>query len=336
MDRNRISKHKFCVTITKEISNLTKLDNWHVALFLAEDFLIVGACIALCLNVSWFFYPVAWLVIGSRQRGLANIMHAAAHGTAAKNPTWNYISGAIFSGYLVGQQYVRYIQSHVVRHHGRFGNKEADPDYQQMLNLGLYYVKNPAEFRKQFVRNALFGFMIPKYLMYVVRDRFLIQHDPNYPEVRSIITAKQDRAIFLIQWVVILGLAFYFGAAGHLLIFWIVPLVSSAMIVGWFIELSEHFPLMASSGVDIHKSRNCQGNLIEHFLVGVHNDDYHLEHHLNPRVPMWNLKKASKIRMNDPDYSSWNSRCAGIFSHGIDSQNGDTLFAFIRKNHLTT
>ncbi|QFT33961.1 Fatty acid desaturase [Labrenzia sp. THAF82] len=334
MEKRKIEKHRFSDEIVDELVPLTKIGNWRIVLLVAEDYVIIGFCIALCLSVSWLFYPLAWLVIGSRQRGLANIMHAAAHGTAACHPAWNYMVGTVFAGYLVGQQFVRYIQTHVVRHHGMFGTESADPDYRQQIELGFYLIKNPRQFYNKFVRNALLGLMIPKYILYIVKDRFLSFRESGFPEVRSIVTAQQDRIFFTIQWLVILTASVYFGFFWILIAFWIVPLFTSAMIIGWFIELSEHFPLMESGEKDIYMSRNRQGNFIEHFLAGVHNDDYHLEHHLNPRIPMWNLKKASKIRAKDPEYQRWNKSCAGIFSRGEGAMYGDTLFQHIAKEHL--
>lgn len=98
------------------------------------------------------------------------------------------------------------------------------------------------------------------------------------------------------------------------MLFWFVPFFSSAMIVGWFIELAEHFPLMQRAENTLQSSRNRHGNWLERFFTAVHFDNYHQEHHLNPAVPFWNLRKSNLIHMRDSTYSAWDSRWGGIFS----------------------
>lgn len=42
------------------------------------------------------------------------------------------------------------------------------------------------------------------------------------------------------------AVAGYFGVIGQLLLFWLVPLFTMAVAVGWIIELAEHYPLPAA------------------------------------------------------------------------------------------
>jgi fatty acid desaturase len=54
---------------------------------------------------------------------------------------------------------------------------------------------------------------------------------------------------------------------------------------------------------DIHMSRNrVLYSKIGNFFLNIHNEGFHLVHHLYPNMPSWNLKKAHKILMEDNEY----------------------------------
>jgi fatty acid desaturase len=72
--------YKFSLEIKSQLKELTKLDNWHGFLALLEDRLLILASILITSHVTWFFYPIALLVIGSRQRALTTLLHDSAHG----------------------------------------------------------------------------------------------------------------------------------------------------------------------------------------------------------------------------------------------------------------
>lgn len=313
--------------INRHVRELTRLDNWHSVVYLTLDYLIIIAMIALSLRVSFWFYPVSWLVIGSRQRGLANLLHAAAHGTLARNRKWNFISGTFLSGYLIGQQFVRYHHSHVVSHHGRFGDPHSDPDYRQHIALGLYqFDSRKHNLKKEIYRTAL-GLNIPGYIAYVLNARLLGKVPEKYDN--RIVSQRTDQLLFYTWWAMIIVTSLSLGVFDWLLLFWFIPLCSSAMMIGWFIELAEHYPLMSPKAKAAHATRNRHGNWLERLLTGVHNDHYHLEHHLSPKVPMWNLPTTNHVRQADPDYRERDNQCGGIFSKKDALVSRKTLLQYV-------
>ena len=320
-----VSNHKFSSDIRVEIAALTDLDNWHALLLVLEDYLIIGLSIASCYLISWYLYPVAVLIIGARHRGLANLLHASVHRTLAKNPLLNFLLGSIFSGYLIFQQVVIYQQSHVLQHHGNFGDSVKDPDYNYHIEAGLYQNLTPTEFRFRYILLPLIGAKVPAYLFYVIRERFWTKVDSD--KQTAFVSAIVDKSLFLGQWLLILGMLGYLGLIKEFLLFWIVPYLTSFMILGWFTELSEHYPLIQLSNDTICMSRNRHGNWIERFLTGIHNDHYHQEHHLNPAIPMWNLPKAHQIHIRDSVYSEWDSQWGGIFFSA--DRNRKTLLYYL-------
>ncbi|TDX23708.1 fatty acid desaturase [Modicisalibacter xianhensis] len=315
------------VEIKRQIRTLTSLDNWHCLLYLLKDYLIIGACITLCFTVSWWLYPLAWLVIGTRQRGLANLLHAASHNTLAKNRYWNFVAGTVLSGYLVGQKYVLYCYTHVTQHHGHLGDPAHDPDYQQHLAAGLYKKRTKAEFVWAYVAKAFLGLKIPQYLSYVCRDRFFGRVPARYDN--RIVSQRFDNWLFALFWVGIFTVSSFLGIVHWLLLFWLFPLMSSAMIIGWFIEMAEHFPLVREPRSRLYLTRNRNGNRFELLFTGVHHDNYHLEHHLNPNVPMWHLPQSQAVRLQNPIYRRWDEQWGGIFTKCDRKPTRKTFYEYI-------
>jgi len=82
--------------------------------------------------------------------------------------------------------------------------------------------------------------------------------------------------------------------------------------------MAEHFPI-ADNEKEIEKSWNRFGNKFELFFTGMHNENYHLTHHLMPNIPFWNLPKAHKIMLNNEEYKKLNENMGGIFSSANSS-----------------
>lgn len=78
--------------IRERIRNLYRYDNYHGPLAVSINFLTIAFAIALS-TYCYYFFPLTILVIGSRQRALATLLHEAAHGTLAKNKTLNTLLG---------------------------------------------------------------------------------------------------------------------------------------------------------------------------------------------------------------------------------------------------
>lgn len=85
--------------------------------------------------------------------------------------------------------------------------------------------------------------------------------------------------------------------------------------------MSEHYPLMNNS-INLYKTRNRHSHWLEKFLTGMHNESYHLVHHLNPAIPFWNVPKAHQIYLQDKNYDQFDRQAGGIF---ISANNTPSL-----------
>jgi fatty acid desaturase len=314
--------------VYRRIKPLVKYDNYHCLLALLFDYSIIGLSVYLCVGVSYWLYPLPLILIGSTQRALINLLHESTHGNLAANKFMNLICGTVLSGYLVLHLFVPYKNSHLGYHHRFLGDPEKDPDYNFHLRCGLYEMKesNASFFLKNILLTA-FGARSFQYIYFVFKDRIFFRQADAI--VRAPIGIGTERAIFAIEWIALLTVFAYLGIVKFLLLFWIVPLVTSAVAVGWISELAEHYPLPQSESVALFMTRNRHGWLVEQFLLGRHHDNYHLVHHLAPGVPFWNMKRAHRILLEDESYRRWDRIWGGILTRTRKDQ--ETLISYACK-----
>ncbi len=304
----RLQRHRFDPETIKQVRALYGLDNWHGPLALASDYIVIGLAILACVQFGWIAYPFAVIIIGSRQRALATITHEASHRTLMTNTKLNDILGKYMSGYLIGVLFNAYQESHVKSHHGHFGHEEEDADYKYMRDMGVYEDCSQAQYTWNILIRPLLFLRLPSYLGFLLRDRLLaIRSDEGRREAINM-------AVF---WAGLLALIVYLGVAWEFVLYWVIPFLTAFQIIGWYIELSEHAPMMGV-GLDIHMSRNRNSHWLEHALTGVHGECYHLAHHLWARVPFWKLKQLNEILRQDRAYREHDDRCGGI----VFSNNG--------------
>lgn len=309
-------KHKkFDIQILREIKILYRYDNWHAVIALLLDYLVITIAIYLS-ECSFAFLPISILLIGSRQRALATILHEASHSALTKNKKLGKILGTYCSGYLIFQSWNSYYLSHVKQHHPKLGS-EIDPDY-------LYY-KESKIFEKHSKLAFFYHFLISHFLFlktlsslkYLIYNRLL---KTNFFELLKIIVMHLTLALTLSYCI---GWYAYF-------LYWLLPYITTFQMITWFIELAEHYPMIASAEQNIMASRNRFSHPIEHFFTGMHSENYHLIHHLFPAIPFWNLKKAHKILLQDKDYSEINSTFGGIF---LSNRGYSSMWINLWKNY---
>ena len=68
-------------------------------------------------------------------------------------------------------------------------------------------------------------------------------------------------------------------------------------------SVAEHFGELAYDDL-LSSTRSVKANLLERFFIAPHQVGYHLEHHLYPGVPFYNLPKLHQLLMSVSDYSS--------------------------------
>lgn len=295
------------------IKNLYKRDNYHGLISLSQDFIWISVAITLPIILSFWLYPLSALIIGDRQRALASLLHEAAHGTLFKKHFLNTSIGRVISGWTILQSFGAYRQSHVLNHHPRIGEEVDDPDLRYMIAEGVYVKQSRSVFIGRYVLGPLIGTRTVKYIWFLLKDRLIgpLHTGEHRVETIAVVIFHATAAILMYQM----------NALSYFLLYWWIPFVTIYPIIGWFSELSEHFPMMKNTPNDpIYSSRNRYASPVEAFFIGTHGDNYHLTHHLLPGVPHWNLEKATKILREHEEFRNWDDIWGGIFTSSNPSR----------------
>lgn len=304
INRKDLKQHKFSPEIKERVQKLCHLDNYNGLLFVLEDWLVMACSILVSAIVTAYFpktlfstatYGLAVLVMGSRMRGLAGILHQSTHGTMAKDRKLNLFIGTALSGWTILQSWTGYFRNHVVEHHAFLGDPDRDPDFVQIRTSTKLYEPNTT---RSDVINYLLSIPGPAYTLtyiYYLATIYII------PEAES----KIETIFRSTYWFTMLAIFYHFGLLQSFMFYWMVPLLTTCTWTAALIEFAEHYPLLRESMQkkgDLYITRNRVCSWLEDFFTGWHNEGYHLTHHLFPRLPGWNLRKAHYILLEDAEY----------------------------------
>lgn len=304
--RRDLRMHKFSPELREKVRELCELDNYNGLLFVLEDWLVIGTAILVSICVSSYYpatvisvltYALAVLVIGSRMRGLAGMLHQSTHGTMAKNRRLNLFLGTVPSAWPILQSWTGYFRNHVVEHHSFLGDPVRDPDFVQIRTSTRLY--DPATTRSDVIK-YLVSIPGPTYTLtyvYYLATSYIV------PPAES----KIETLLRSLYWFTGLAAFYHFGLLPAFAYYWMIPLLTTCTWVAALIEFAEHYPLLREAlqkRGELYLARNRVCNWLEDFFTGWHNEGYHLTHHLFPRLPGWNLRKAHYILLNDEAYKT--------------------------------
>jgi fatty acid desaturase len=302
----------------RELKTLSRPSLWRALLAIATDWALIalsGGAIYWAVwssQTQWALavLPIGWMVIGTRMRALATILHEAAHRLLVRQRWLNILFGTLLSGWWIAQLHCRYFASHVLGHHRWLGHPVKDPDIAQYHRLDLIH-QDPATFLRRNLLHLLLGLKTLANLPYLLRDRLLPE-----PGMKLSREAKVETAGFVIAWIGLITLLIVNGWLLPFLVIWIVPYFTTFQAVNHLIETLEHFPLTWTRADDHEWTRNRKGPWIERWLTGAHGEGWHRVHHVLPGIPFWNLKRAHELLMTDPVYAAFEKESGGILLRG--------------------
>lgn len=249
------------------------------------DWALMLLAVAAVLSISLFLLPFALVLIGSRQRALSNLVHDASHGNLSGKNMLNDLV-ADYLGALPNFDTVRsYRQSHM-QHHRYLGSLR-DPD--SLAHLSYEY-----DDRKPVRGSAL-------RLYFRLLLNFRSWRDSMVGGLFSLSSLERLKVLcFWISFTGLISVIFSSTMAWTFVMFWLVSRGTSFHAIRIFAEFLDHTGL--STGSVTGFSRNLPSNGILRWVLHPHEDTYHLVHHLAPRVPHYNLRKAHDLLSGFPAY----------------------------------
>ncbi|GAA2080519.1 fatty acid desaturase [Actinomadura alba] len=307
-----VKRHKFPEDVLREARACSRGDNWHGPLETAEHWAVMAFWILLSywawqnvhMALAVPLYLAAVFFVGGRQRALAGVLHQATHRTLMSNYKAGAVIGAVFAGYPLLQSFTGYRASHLGEHHGRLGDPARDPDYLQYQRYLLCGENLSREALKRHLLTIAGLRSTMSYIGYLLRERILTSGEKT-----------RERWFRIVLTAVVVGLAAATGQLDLVLLYWIVPLITTQVWLGSIAELLEHYPVIETAPrIDIYMSWNRHYSPMARFLLGEREGEgYHLVHHLFPRVPLWRLKEVDQILLRDPEYAAL-QRLEGVYA----------------------
>jgi fatty acid desaturase len=225
---------------------------------------------------SWYLRFPGYVILGFMMHGIGVNIHESIHGLLTKkNKLLNYLLG-FFSGLPMLLSRGAYKVVHTEHH--RFNRLDGDPDEltnitsNKRLQSVLFYV----------------AFLIVGYV-YIFLAPFMAIKLARNLRSRLIIIAEYFVIISIFSYIVL-----YLDGIGRMDIFvncWLAPFLVLGLTVN-IRAMAEH--QMTNKGdKSIRRSRTVVTNRVTSFLL--FNINYHIEHHLFPSIPWYNLPKAHKL-----------------------------------------
>jgi fatty acid desaturase len=259
-----------------------------VAMIMHAWALVIGAIalIAWCAH-SWMVvlaYPLAVGIIGSRQLGLAILMHDGAHGCLSPDEKTNLFLSQWFCAYPIFAETRAYRRYHL-QHHARTQQHD-DPD----LVLSSPFPITQLSYRRKFLRD------ITGQTGYQQRKAQLLNAlgPSDWPLAKR---AAQFREKLGPQCVVNAVLFAGLAAAGlwwAYPLLWLVPLLTWMMVITRIRNIAEH-AVVPDSDDPLRNTRTTRANVLERLFIAPYYVNYHLEHHLLFYIPCYNLPRVHRI-----------------------------------------
>jgi fatty acid desaturase len=273
-----------------ELAVLRERVEWKGIALIAHAWgVILGSIALVAIFPNPLTYIVAVVLIGSRQLGLAILMHDGAHGCFSRNEARNMALSQWFCAYPVFADTVAYRAYHLT-HHARTQQHD-DPD----LILSAHFPITKASYRRKFWRD------ITGQTGYEQRKAQILNAlgDPAWPwRQRARHFAEKLGPQIATNAVLFAALALAGGWWAYPLL-WLVPLLTWQMVITRVRNIAEH--AVVPDGDDpLRNTRTTKANLIERALIAPYFVNYHLEHHLLFYVPCYNLPKLHATLMRGP------------------------------------
>ena len=226
-------------------------------------------------------FAASFLIIGSRQHGMAILAHDAAHGILFKTKSVNEWVGKYLLAAPYGGDMLAYRHYHL-KHH-RFTQSKDDPD----LPLSAKFPTSKASLFRKFFRDitgrTFLRLRLATWRAGKSQDKI----------AGSDAFQKTSPIPYFLTNGLLLGL---FVLAGHPWLFltlWLLPLWTWFFAVLRLRNIAEH-ALTTNDDNPLTHARTTKANLIERILYAPYWVNYHVEHHAYMFVPCFRLKALHK------------------------------------------
>jgi len=274
---------------TKEISfqikELSKISVGKALTGIVFDWTIIVGCFTAAFMIhNWFVWIAAVIVIAARQHGLLVMMHDAGHYRLFPNRIWNdRISDWILAWPLFSST-AGYRGYHLPHHFNL--NTDQDPTLMSQQTPDWEFPKT---------KLGLFWLLLKDLMgMGIIENIKLLKMMKN--------SGQRNFTIYRIAYhIITFGVICLSGFFVPFLLLWLLPALFLLPVLLRIRSIADHHGLEGEH--DLTMTRNTRVRWWERFFFFPHNVGIHLDHHLYPSVPFYNLGKLHSVLARLPEYS---------------------------------
>ena len=275
---------------SEQLAALRERVEWKGIFLIAHAWFVILAAMAL---VAAFPNPVTYILsvmlIGSRQLGLAILMHDGAHRCFSCSENRNMALSQWLCAYPIFADTLSYRRYHL-QHHAHT-QQEDDPD----LVLSAPFPITKASYRRKFLRDITgrTGYAQRKaQLLNALGDSSL-----TFPQRARHFHEKLGRQLAVngLLWAGLAAAGIWWAYP----LLWLVPLLTWLMVITRIRNIAEH-AVVPDSDDPLRNTRTTRANLLERMFVAPYFVNFHLEHHLLFYIPCYNLPRLHAILMRGP------------------------------------
>lgn len=262
-----------------------------------EWILIAGVVWIVILTGHWWAYLLAIVIIATRQHAIGVLLHDAVHYRLFRNRSTNDIVSDLLLAFPLGFSTRIYRSFHFPHH--RFVNRSNDSQIETLTGPEWKWPKGKWEYAKLLGRD-LIGLSVPALLGVMARHCSFVQLFLRRPDGTRRILPREAISLLVFSGFVVGLLCCPAGRTA--LILWTASILFALPAIFRVRALAEHFSVHAED--ELSETRTVLPTWWERILLAPYNVNYHLEHHLFPAVPCYNLPRLHKLLMQDPVFAS--------------------------------
>jgi fatty acid desaturase len=272
-----------------QVRELSRRDPWRAALAIARQWAVIGAAGAAAVYWGrWYLYPVAIVVIATRQHALAVLMHDGAHRLLFADRRVNDLASDLLLAFPLFISTALYRKHHLAHH--RWLNTERDPDFNPAA-----LERSTADWVRLFTGDAL-GLNLVKTVGTLDQFSLLPVLRGDREAARAMGRAHRD--LFLGALVLLAVVLVTTGWWLPYLLLWIVPMLTALSMILRLRDMAEHVGCEQEAGLG--GTRSVLAGAVERALFSPCRVNYHLAHHLYPSVPFYRLDELHRRLMGIP------------------------------------
>jgi len=289
---------------TKEFKKLNEVNVYKSLFQIFLEYFGIFCCIFLCIKFwSIPFYLICSLYIASRKHSLGVIMHDGIHYRIAKNKKLN----DIITNFLIAYPLIGTLKNARTVHfkHHQNPNTDDDPDWIVKQNKEWIFPQKKLTFlfnifKYCFGIHVIINFISKKSLK--TKFEYFLRSLTCYFVT---LNKSPNGYIYIFSYTILAIMLCYLNLFYYFFIFWLLPNFLWLPFLSRLRTICEHFGIEENVKHSYELTRTMYPTCIDKYLLSANwNMTYHIDHHLYPTIPSYNIKKLHDIIKNSPEYKN--------------------------------